>query len=1550
MAESKGLKIRFEADDSKLRSSLNNIENESKKLTKQLKEIDRLLELDPTNTTLLTQKQELLAKAVANTAQKLDGMEKAQEKVTNGYKNWEKNKNALEANEDAISALQQKHKELVEKSEEAQNAFKSGLISKEAMHEAQKACGDVLNEIRAIKEEQKKIQGTEGLVSDNMYQRYITSAEALRINLQQLQTQQAQVSAEIADGGRSAEAAARAEEEAAKAAEEQARADAERKKAAEQAARADEAAKKASQEYKSALDKLKKAANDVKNDIKGMATAVSTGIAAVGSAVAAGTAATTKVGMEFTKSMSNVQALSGATTDELAALKAAASDAGANTSKTASEAADALGYMALAGWDTEQMLTGLMPVLRASEAGAMDLASCSDLVTDSMSAMGIAVGDLQHYLDVCTKTQSSANTSMEQLLQAYVGCGGMLKSLNVPLEESAALLGTLANRGIKGAEAGTALNSILVNLIGANKNAASAMKDMGISAFDSQGRFIGLEKTLSLVKSKLDEYGDNTEKITQLEAKLGGKTQLDTLQALLSGVNEEYGSLNDTLLDCNGSLEATAKTMQDNLSGDIISLQSALEGVENTIYNSLENPFREAAQNVTQELRDLNKACSEGELADSISKTATSLSKLITEAAKFAADDAFPTLIKWLDWVATHSDSIISAIEGMGAAWGLWKIGQYATHLQKLVEAIKLVKTASVAATAAQNGLTTSATSAAVSEEALTAATEMSAAAFLALEVAIGAVLIALAAFIAKKIDAAAEDLRNKDALDDTTQALYDQAQAYKESVSKAEENCQKADENAEAAKRYWQQVQSLVDENGRATGSTDELYSAVDRLNEVAGTNIEVVNGQIQGYENLVATMDDYIEHTRDEAKMSYLKEGYGEAVANIDKVTAQYNEAYEARIAASEEYESKRARYLNADKSNTKEERKRFKEEMDAAGDRLAAVATQESALKSTMDAYQSTMDEYESLLNSNQPAKKTKEEAMREAAAIDADALVEQNRKNAELAKLGVKQTWDELESSLADLDSNLAIHSITEEDYWAERRKLLEESQYKESEDWWKYYDAVVDHYDKLSEAEKTAQDDAIKTQQEKDKKSLEDKIDALKFKAETEDGYTKEMLYNEMETLIAGLDKESDLYKKYNEEIIKGRKALADETSNTIKEGLKSDISEIENEIKKVSSEYQSSVKQLLNDKETYFNKLFDTSSLTSKSSQTVNGQTADVFSLSDPKEALKKLNAYDKALDKLKQRGVSDNVLSWIDTLDMETAKDTIDVLNKMSDKQLQSYSGNFDKLKNKAAEMAASKYDPQIEALNTDFVEKVNSLLGTLPNAAENTGVQTAQGFITGLVGSNDDISTAVSGFTSNIIEQIKSDLDIHSPSKETEELGEYTAKGFLEGLTGQSTEGAADSFASGFIAKLAAKDPEIRAAMEDTFVGNITEVLGNMEAVTNASLDRIAATISSKLPALPDITKLSLPSYNAVGSASNFSVAEISAKLDKLDNHLDKLDKLDSIIQAISILSSSGQTVKLQLELDGQLTADMNNITAVIAQKFNNLSIQTGRQVFNY
>lgn len=292
-----------------------------------------------------------------------------------------------------------------------------------------------------------------------------------------------------------------------------------------------------------------------------------------------------KVAMDFEESMDNVQALSGATGEELELLSDKAKEMGASTSKSAKESADALGYMSLAGWNTQQMLEGLEPILRLSEGAQSDLAYTSDLVTDSMSALGVEVQDLNRYLDIVAKSQSSANTSATQMLEAYISCGGTLKNLNVPLEESATWIGILANRGKKASEAGNAFNSVLVNLTGGSSTARGAMEELGVSAWDLEGNFIGIEATLRLLNDALATC--TQEQKTNFESAIGGKTQLYTLQALLSGLNEEYVDLKETITDSDGALNKLAETMQDNAKGNVTKLKSQLEGLGIQIGNYL---------------------------------------------------------------------------------------------------------------------------------------------------------------------------------------------------------------------------------------------------------------------------------------------------------------------------------------------------------------------------------------------------------------------------------------------------------------------------------------------------------------------------------------------------------------------------------------------------------------------------------------------------------------------------------------------------------------------------------------------------------------------------------------------------------------------------------------------------------------------------------------------------------------------------------------------------------------------------------------------------
>jgi TP901 family phage tail tape measure protein len=281
---------------------------------------------------------------------------------------------------------------------------------------------------------------------------------------------------------------------------------------------------------------------------------------------------------KFEQSMSSVQAFLGGTSDEMATLTAKAREMGAKTSKSASEAADAMSYMALAGWDVNQIMEGTEPILRLSEAGNIDLARASDLVTDSMSSLGLKTKDLGGYLDKLAQSAASSNTNIDMIMEAMNVAGGQFKNLNTPLSESTALLGVLANRSIKGSEAGNALSSILVNLGSGAGQAGEGMKEIGLSAFDAQGKFKGITNVLRELNDKVKPLTE--EKRFKVLSKIGGKEQISTLNALMAGVDRatgEYDQLYKKIDNSNGALDRMVKVMQGNLIGQLTILKSTME-------------------------------------------------------------------------------------------------------------------------------------------------------------------------------------------------------------------------------------------------------------------------------------------------------------------------------------------------------------------------------------------------------------------------------------------------------------------------------------------------------------------------------------------------------------------------------------------------------------------------------------------------------------------------------------------------------------------------------------------------------------------------------------------------------------------------------------------------------------------------------------------------------------------------------------------------------------------------------------------------------------
>jgi TP901 family phage tail tape measure protein len=318
-------------------------------------------------------------------------------------------------------------------------------------------------------------------------------------------------------------------------------------------------------------------------------------IAAKAAAVAAAAWGALKIGQfvgdavstyaDFDQAMANTAAICGATADDYARLQQVALDMGKATTKTATESAEALGYMSLAGWDVNESIAGLEPILRLSEATQMGLATSSDLVTDSLSALGLQVDDLGGYLDVVAMANNKSNQTAQMLMEAYIAVGGTMKNLHVPIQESAAALGVLANRGIKGSEAGTALNAVINNLTTGTGQAGKMMDKLGISAFDSNGKFIGLAETLRVVDEATKDMTE--EQRNAALAALGGKEHIDALNDLISGLNtttadgrSEWEALTDDLYNADGALSTMAATVTDTLKGAISIFGSAMDDMK----------------------------------------------------------------------------------------------------------------------------------------------------------------------------------------------------------------------------------------------------------------------------------------------------------------------------------------------------------------------------------------------------------------------------------------------------------------------------------------------------------------------------------------------------------------------------------------------------------------------------------------------------------------------------------------------------------------------------------------------------------------------------------------------------------------------------------------------------------------------------------------------------------------------------------------------------------------------------------------------------------
>lgn len=567
------------------------------------------------------------------------------------------------------------------------------------------------------------------------------------------------------------------------------------------------------------------------------------GAVAAGAAVAGVTAfskAAVNTGMQFDTAMSQVAATMGVTTEEIQELRDYAQQMGATTAFSATQAAQALNYMALAGYDAETSMSMLPNVLNLAAAGSMDLARASDMLTDSQSALGLTLDETNELVDKMAQAASKSNTSVSQLGDAILTVGGTAKNLSGGTTELATALGVLADNGVKGTEGGTALRNIILALSAPTDTAAKAMKELGVDVFDAEGNMRGLNEIFGDLNESLSTMTQQ-DRMDALSTIFNNR-DLKSAEALLANYGDRWDELSGYIDDAAGAAEKMAETQLDNLNGDITLMNSALEGAKIAFSDGITPALRNLVQMVT-------KALSNPKTTKFLTEAGAKIGEVATKLAPLAGG------------LLTR---VINLFKN-----GAPQVKAFAASFGALVVAIKAY---SAASKLAANGTTL-----------ITTAIKFMSSPLGAVITALGA-LTAVLGIVAINSSKTAKNLGVlTDAQRDNIDAAVEMVDAYGEARDERIRGMREIDNETERTRALWEELQTLVDENGKVIGSKERAREITDELNGSLGTEFKWNEDNLENYLAQAGAIDDLINKKRSMRQLEVAEKNFDEASASL-------------------------------------------------------------------------------------------------------------------------------------------------------------------------------------------------------------------------------------------------------------------------------------------------------------------------------------------------------------------------------------------------------------------------------------------------------------------------------------------------------------------------------------------------------------------------------------------------------------------------------------------------------------------------------------------
>ena len=1091
--------------------------------------------------------------------------------------------------------------------------------------------------------------------------------------------------------------------------------------------------------------------------LKSLGSLAAKSAAVITAAFTVAASAAVNVGSSFTASMSQVAATMGITrmSDDYRILTASAEEMGAATKFSATQAGDALNYLALAGYDAQQSVEALPTVLNTAAAGGIDLAYASDLITDSMSALGLSMSELEGFSDKLAKTSQKSNTNVAQLGEAILTVGGTAKSLSGGVEELDTMLGLIADNGIKGAEGGTALRNIILSLSAPTDTAAATMERLNVSAFDSQGKMRDLSAVFSDFNAALAPLTDQEK--TQALNEIFNKVDLKAVNALLGTSAERFEKLRGYIENCSGAAEQMAKTMDDNLTGDLTIMSSALEGLGIAAFDKFEKPMRSAVQTVTEDISALTVEVKDGGLSEQFDKISNSAGRLVTAVGELAANDILPAIINSMAAIIEHGGSILSIIAGIGTAVAAIKVGPFIVSFIASVQTANLqlalltgqFGAAAVSATALGGGLSITEIAVALYNKQITVATA-STAAFNAI-CSINPIYL-VAAALAAVVTGIGLYISHVNKSKAATAALVDETNEYTEAMDKVvqdgQENIDKSNAEIAVIKEKASRYEELRQRYSNLTkGEMAEFKSLAEELQEILPDGTEIINEQTGAYNSLADSIERVCQNMESQAVLNAKYKQYEEAASQnydinkqLDEIQAQYEkEQRNADLYASEG--------LSVDDVSS----------LDRIAQRLYGISY--DALVQQRNTNQAIIDEYHQLYSDTYNELNSVEEESTNS-YVDNHRLAGQQyadtikSSNEEMLKQ-LDANTQKLESGFEKLDHQYNTGSIaTEQELYEKKKALLDKYGSETYKDHWKFYEEIYGCEKDFAEASK-------KLEEEK-----------LKETAKTT----------------------SEINKKIREGMEKNLKDT--------KDGLKKQLSVTKSSLSSIISEYSKAMSDLKSNISGYKNKLLSVGDIFSVNETEKNGQKVKTYTIANIDKQMKEMEKYHSYVMKLKANGASQGLIEELTSLDFEDGAQFGKYLSGLSDKEFAKINNYYKKRDDLADELSKDMYKGEAEKLNSVLMECVNTALTSLPAAAQTAGRAMLSGIMEG-IGNSDDLTERMTTFTDSFAEVFESavdDMDLNKSFSialggidahaEGQELGRQLMNGFDEELKKHRSE----------------------------------------------------------------------------------------------------------------------------------------------------------------